>query len=110
MKKFLACLTGIFFSCPVMANPLLLKDLWQACTTEEKDDMCRYYILGVAEEGASKDKGHFCIPDGTSDTKIVFPVKQSIGNDLMSRNPKNGDMPAASYVAAVLLKSFPCTH
>ena len=111
MKRLLAyLLIGISVSCPALAIPLTLKDLRQFCTTEEKDEMCRYYILGVADDTISRDKTYFCIPDKTSLTKLVFPVKQSIGSDLMSPNPQNGDMPAAPYVAAVLSSAFSCAH
>ncbi len=96
------------------ASQMNLGDLQDICMTLDPEGKaaCKFYIWGVAEgtnigAGVAKDQNHFCMPEGTSSEKLVFTVKKMIGEDTMIY-PKDRELPAVSFVAAALLKSFPC--
>jgi hypothetical protein len=106
-----------------MAAQMTVGDLMKLCTSSNGSDKasCSFYILGVTEgaslgSGTTKDKtGTFrelkdkslCIPDGVSATSMEFVVRKSMGEDL-ALFPADRDLPAVSFVIAVMTKQFPC--
>jgi hypothetical protein len=96
------------------SSQMTLADLQQLCTADDDGSRhaCLFYILGVTEgastaAGVAGDKAHFCIPEGVSATAMEFVVKKSMGEDLMLF-PKDRTMPAVSFVAAAMLRAYPC--
>lgn len=100
-----------------------LGDLYQFCTSsvEEAKAACRFYIFGVFEgvelTGASvqdnsgnfheaKNK-RFCVPDDLSSSAMELIVRMKMGEDL-AVFPADRDIPAVSFVMAVIFKQFPC--
>jgi hypothetical protein len=102
---------------------MTLGDLFKLCTssTESNKSACTFYILGVFEgvqigSGAVRDKsGHFqeakdkrfCVPDGMTSAAMELLVKTKMGADL-AVFPKDRDMPAVSFVTALIAQQFPC--
>jgi len=98
------------------------RDLHKLCTSSNEGDKsaCRFYILGVFEgaqlvgetvqdksgsfQGA-KDK-RFCVPEGLTSAAMELTVKMKMGEDL-AVYPEDRDMPAVSFVTAVISKQFP---
>jgi len=86
-----------------------------------RQDGVQLYILGVTE-GASigsstgrdkdginrelKDKPMY-VPEGLTSVAMEFVVRKSMGEDL-ALFPADNDLPAVSFVVAVLSKQFPC--
>jgi hypothetical protein len=109
---------------PAAAGQMTLGDLYKLCTSDNEGDKtaCRFYILGVFE-GASlagsaggqdktsnyqeaKDK-RFCVPEGLTSAAMELVVKMKMGADL-AVYPKDRDMPAVSFLTAVIVQLFPC--
>lgn len=100
-------------------------DLYQRCTSSNEADKsaCTFYILGVFEGAqiggsALKDKSghfveskekHFCVPEGLSSSAMEVTIKMKMGSDL-ALFPQDRDMPAVSFVTAVISKEFPCKN
>jgi hypothetical protein len=98
-------------------------DLQRLCTSSDEGDKvaCTFYILGVTEgttlaTSAVKDSlGVFrelkekpiCVPENISSKALELVVKMSIGEDLMVF-PKDREMPAVSFVVAIIRSKFPC--
>ena len=116
-KHFLALLAALlFFPALVTATQMKLSDLNKICASTDNGDKnaCRFYILGVTEgtsvaAGVANDKTHFCIPEGVSSTDMVTIVKRAISKDLATF-PNDKGMPAVSFVAAVMMKAYPCKN
>jgi hypothetical protein len=109
--------------CHAKAAQITVGDLLELCTSSEESSKtaCRFYILGVTE-GASlaastaKDKAGdfrdlkdkpFCVPESLASTAMEFVVRKSMGEDL-AIFPADRDLPAVSFVTAVIVKNFPC--
>jgi hypothetical protein len=117
MKNYLAILLAvIFFLQPALAHAaqMRLSDLNEICTgrDEASTSACKFYILGVTEgasvaAGVAKDHSHFCIPQGVSSQDMVLTVKRAMTKDLAAF-PQDKDMPAVSFVAAAMMRAFPC--
>ncbi len=93
---------------------MTVDDLQEFCASSNDTDTvaCKFYILGVMEgtglaAGVAKDTRHFCIPEGISTKEIQPIVKQAIEADL-SHYKEDKDLPAVSFVAAVLVHNYPC--
>jgi Rap1a immunity proteins len=113
----------ILACCHAGAAQMTVGDLLKMCTSDDAGDKvaCTFYILGVTE-GASlvatsakgpsgefreiKDKP-FCVPADISSAALELVVRMKIGEDL-AVFPKDGDLPAVSFVVAVISKNFPC--
>jgi hypothetical protein len=110
-------------SCAVMGGQMTVGDLQKLCTSSDEGDKvaCTFYILGVTEgtslaaNSVKDSSGEFreiknkpiCIPEGISGTALELVVKMSIGEDLMVF-PADRDMPAVSFVSAVIRSKFSC--
>jgi hypothetical protein len=114
---------GTFFCGPAAAAQMNLGDLYKLCTSSNEVDKtaCRFYILGVFE-GASVAGGsvqdnsgklqeakskRFCVPEGLTAAAMELTVKMKMGADL-AVYPEDRDMPAVSFIMAVIAKQFPC--
>lgn len=53
----------------------------------------------------AKDK-RFCVPEGLTSAAMELTVKMKMGEDL-AVYPEDRDMPAVSFVTAVISKQFP---
>ena len=124
--KYMACILmlGTFFCDPAAAAEMKVGDLYNLCTSSNEGDKtaCRFYILGVFD-GASvagaavqdksgnpfqeaKDK-RFCVPEGLTAAAMELTVKMKMGADL-AVYPKDRDLPAVSFIMAVIAQQFPC--
>lgn len=99
---------------PAAARQMTVGDLQKICTAPDgaSKNACQFYILGVTEgastaAGIASDKTHFCIPEGVSASAMEFIVKKAIGQDLMFF-PKDRDLAAGGFVAAAMLRAYPC--
>ena len=114
---------GTFLCNPAAAAQMTLGDLYKLCTSANEGDKsaCRFYILGVFEGAAmgggtvqdkrgnfqeAKDK-RFCVPEDLTDAAMELTVKMKMGADL-AVYPKDRDMPAVSFVTALIAQQFPC--
>lgn len=123
--KYMACIfmLGTFLCYPAAAAQTTLGDLYKLCTSSNEGDKsaCRFYILGVFEGAqligetvqdksggfqAAKDK-RFCVPEGLTSAAMELVVKMKMGEDL-AVYPQDRDMPAVSFVTAVISKQYPC--
>jgi hypothetical protein len=84
------------------------------CRLDPADGSCRFYIFGVMEGlglgsavEATSEKKHFCIPEGVTSYDVTGLVKTFMKLDL-AKYPEDNDMPAVSFVAAILQKTYPC--
>ena len=114
---------GMFFCDPAAAAQMKLGDLYNLCTSpnESNKSACTFYILGVFEGaqiggGTVQDKSgyfqeakdkRFCVPEGLTSAAMELTVKMKMGADL-AVYPEDRDMPAVSFVAAIIAKQFPC--
>jgi hypothetical protein len=96
------------------ADQMKLSDLNLFCKSSDEGthNACKFYILGVFEgasisAGVNNDKTHICVPEELSSTAMEFAVRKQMAEDL-EFFPKDADMPAVSFVTAVIVKSFPC--
>ncbi len=123
--KYAACvfMIGTLFCAPAMAAQMKVGDLFKLCTSSSEGDKsaCTFYILGVFEgvsiaDGTERDKSgrfqeaqekRFCVPEGLSSTAMALTVKMTMGAAL-AVYPEDRDLPAVSFVAAVIAKKFPC--
>ena len=114
---------GTFLCYPAVAAQMKLGDLYELCTSSKEGDKsaCRFYILGVFEGAQmlgetvqdksgrlqeAKDK-RFCVPEGLTSAAMELTVKMKMGADL-AVYPEDRDMPAVSFVTAVIAQQFPC--
>jgi hypothetical protein len=123
--KYMACIfmLGTFLCSPAAAAQMKLGDLYKLCTSSNEGDKsaCRFYILGVFEAAQmvgesvqdksgsfqeAKDK-RFCVPEGLTSAAMELAIKMKMGEDL-AVYPEDRDMPAVSFVIAVIFKEFPC--
>lgn len=123
--KYMACvlMLGTFLCYRADAAQMKLADLYKLCTSSTEGDKsaCRFYILGVFEGAQmvgetlqdksgraqeAKDK-RFCVPEGLSSSAMELTIKMRMGEDL-AVYPEDRDMPAVSFVTAVIFKQFPC--
>lgn len=98
-------------------------DLYKFCTSSNEADKnaCTFYILGVFEGaqmgGATvqdktgnfqeaKDK-RFCVPEGLTSSAMEITIKMKMGADI-AVYPQDRDIPAVSFVMAVIAHQFPC--
>lgn len=96
------------------AQTMTVKDLQEFCTASDDSSTaaCRFFIFGVAQgirlaAGKLGDRTHFCIPDDLSSSAMKFIVKIAVGQDLMIY-PADRDLEVSGFVAAALMKKFPC--
>ena len=122
--KYMACIfmLGTVLCYPAAAEQMKLADLYKLCTSSNEVDKiaCRFYILGVFEGAQmaggmvldkpgfqeAKDK-RFCVPEGLTSAAMELTVKMKMGEDL-AVYPEDRDLPAVSFVTAVIFKQFPC--
>ena len=123
--KYMACIfmLGTVLCYPAAAEQMKLADLYKLCTSSNEVDKiaCRFYILGVFEGAQmvgetmqdksgslqeAKDK-RFCVPEGLTSAAMELTIKMKMGEDL-AVFPKDSDMPAVSFVTAVIDQQFPC--
>jgi hypothetical protein len=100
------------------AKEMTAGDLQQVCSSKnpDVDAPCRFYIMGIVQGitiglGLADGKvaaGRPCIPDDLQDSKLETLVKAKLGADLMV-NPEDKDLPAASFVGAVIGTTFRCS-
>ena len=114
---------GTFLCEPAAAAQMTLGDLYKFCasSTEADKSACTFYILGVFEGaqmggGTVQDKSgnfqeakdkRFCVPEGLTGAAMELTVKMKMGADL-AVFPKDRDMPAVSFIAALIAQQFPC--
>jgi hypothetical protein len=121
----MACIfmLGTFLCYPAAAEQMKLGDLYKLCTSSNEGDKsaCRFYILGVFEGaqlvgGTVQDKSgslqeakdkRYCVPEGLTSAAMELTVKMKMGEDL-AVYPEDRDLPAVSFVTAVIFKQFPC--
>ncbi len=121
----MACIftLGTFLCYSAAAAQMKLGDLYKLCTSSNEGDKsaCRFYVLGVFEgaqmaSGTVQDKTgslqeakdkRFCVPEGLTSDAMELTVKMKMGEDL-AVFPEDRDMPAVSFVTAVIFKQFPC--
>jgi hypothetical protein len=116
MRNPQVLLAAVSFILPAFAQAAQMKlsDLRDICSARDGDstNACRFYVLGVTEgvsvgAGVSNDHSHFCIPEGVSARDMVLAVKNQMTKDLAAF-PQDKDMPAVSFVAAVMAETYPC--
>jgi hypothetical protein len=54
----------------------------------------------------AKDK-RFCVPEGLASAAMELTVKMKMGADL-AVFPQDRDLPAVSFITALIAKQFPC--
>jgi len=59
---------------------------------------------GKFQEATEK---RFCVPEGLTSAAMELAVKMKMGADL-AVYPEDRDMPAVSFVTAVIAQQFPC--
>ncbi len=120
-----AFMLGTFFCDPAAAAQMNVGDLYKFCTSSNERDKsaCTFYILGVFEGaqiggGTVRDKSgkfqeakdkRFCVPEGLTSAAMELTVKMKMGADL-ALYPEDRDMPAVSFVTAVIAQQFPCQN
>jgi hypothetical protein len=119
--KYIAC---IFILGSLAAGAQMkVGDLYKLCTSSNEGDKtaCTFYILGVFEgaqlgAGTVRDKSGnfqeakgkpFCLPEGLTSAAMELTVKMKMGTDL-AVFPEDREMPAVSFVMAVIAQQFPC--
>jgi len=124
MKSALYAATFMILACfHAGAAQMTIGDLLKMCTSTDAGDnvACTFYILGVSQGAnlvatTAKDPSGefreiknkpFCLPDDISSKALEFVVRMKIGEDL-AVFPKDGELPAVSFVVAVINKNFPC--
>ncbi len=100
------------------AKEMTAGDLQQICSSKNPDidAPCRFYIMGIVQGitiglGMADGKvavGRPCIPDDLQDSKLETLVKAKLGADL-TVNPEDKDLPASSFVGAVIGTTFRCS-
>jgi hypothetical protein len=101
--------------CQMKAQQLKLSDLSEFCSSSDSGAQmaCRFYIFGAMEglhigaAATASNHSHFCVPEGVSISDIDQKVKTLMKQDL-DLFPKDRDMPAVSFIAAVIEKAYPC--
>ena len=106
------------------AEQMRVQDLYKMCTSSTQTDKsaCTFYILGVFEgaglvAGTVKGKSGefqeakeklFCVPEGMSSTAMELVIKMKMGEDYLAVFPKDRDLPAVSFLIAIIAHEFPC--
>ncbi len=114
---------GTFLCSPAAAAQITVGDLYKVCTSSNAGDKgaCTFYILGVFDGlqvggGTVQDKPgnfqdakdkQFCVPEGLTVAAMELAVKMKMGADL-AVFPEDRDMPAVSFIAAMIAQQFPC--
>ena len=111
------CVTAGTFALPTHAGEAAMTagDLQELCTGTDhvSRNVCRIYILGVAEgiaQGLSIAGGKGsrpCIPEGVSAEQLEATVKSRLGEEL-AHTPARGTSDAAAFLASTLAQAFPC--
>jgi hypothetical protein len=125
--KYIACsiMLGTVLCRPAAAAAaqMTVGDLYNFCTSSNEADKnaCTFYILGVFE-GAQiggamvQDKTgkfqeakakRFCVPEGLTSSAMELAIKMKMGADI-AVYPQDRDMPAVSFITAVIAREFPC--
>lgn len=106
------------------AGQMTLADLRQMCATSDVEGKaaCRFYILGAFEglsmAGSSQPTANgqfrerqaakqFCIPENLPQSAMVQKVAKSADADLRTY-PADANMPAVSFIGAVIATSYSC--
>jgi hypothetical protein len=123
--NYMVCIfmLGTILCDPAISAQMKVGDLYNLCTSSSEGDKsaCTFYILGVFEgaqigAGTVLDKsGKFqeatekrlCVPEGLTSAAMELTVKMKMGADL-AVYPEDRDMPAVSFVTAVIAQQFPC--
>ena len=109
---------GLFIGCvplTALADQMTVSDLQLICsgTTEDTQNACRFFILGVVEgatgfgEGTKTAKGPLCIAPDVSDKSLVIAVKKAMQLDLAAY-PEDKSLLAAGFVVAAAIMAYPC--
>ena len=112
-------------SAPAETSQMTVGDLYKFCTSanESEKAACTFYILGVFEGAklggaTAQDKGsefreaknkRFCVPEGLTSSAMQLIVKIKMGEDL-AVFPQDCEMPAVSFITAVIAHQFPCQN
>jgi hypothetical protein len=125
--KYIACFVMVsavlYRPATAQVSQIKLGNLYEFCTSSDEavQSACRFYILGVFEGAQiggntvqdktgdfqeAKDK-RFCVPPGLSASAMALTVKMAMGSDL-AVFPQDRDLPAVSFITAVIAKQFPC--
>lgn len=115
--------TALYSPATATAAQMTVGDLYKFCTSSNEADKsaCSFYILGVFEGAqiggaTAQDKTgqfveakvkRFCVPEGLSSSAMELTIKMKMGLDL-AVYPQDRDMPAVSFVTAVIAREFPC--
>jgi hypothetical protein len=105
------------------AEQMTAGDLLQMCTSsnDSQKAACSFYIWGIAEgatlaanternkagEFVEVKEKQICLPDDFSKSAMELVVRMSLGQDLAVYT-KDKDLPAVSFVLAVLRSKFSC--
>lgn len=120
-------LGGLFCSISFGASTgeFTVKDLQELCAVPSSDELgkaaCSFFIFGAFQGldigSAQKEPGSnklqesksktFCVPDGLPKDTMVSHVMKMMKWDL-ANYPEDRNMPAISFIAAVIVKDFPC--
>ena len=96
------------------SSQMTLGDLQRLCLASDAPSRagCHFYVLGVSE-GAElsslerDDFRRFCVPAGISSQQVQSAVIAAMGK-LLIAFPRDVNLPAASFVGAVMRKNYPC--
>jgi hypothetical protein len=107
---------GLFIACvplAALAGQMTVADLQLICsgTTEDTQNACRFFILGVVEgatfgAGTKTAAGPLCIAH-MPDKALVVAVTKAMQVDLAAY-PEDKSLPAASFVVAAAMHAYPC--
>ena len=96
------------------ASTLSFAYLQDICSSSNENNVnaCRFYIFGVTQglglaAGIAGDRTHFCVPDNVTSEEMVLVVRRNMIADA-ALYPKDKSLPAVSFVAAVMMKNYPC--
>ena len=111
----LVVLAACCFAPSGRAAQMTVGDLRTMCagSDERTQNACRLYILGVTEglglgaERARANSKVLCVPAGVSGTQMVLLLKSKMDADL-ALYPKDADLAAVGFVAAVMVRQYPC--
>jgi Rap1a immunity proteins len=109
---------GLFIACvplPALADQMTAADLQLICsgTTEDTQNACRFFILGVVEgatgfgTGTKLKTGPLCIAPDIPDKALVVAVKKWMQVDLIAY-PEDKSLSAAGFVVAAAMEAYPC--
>lgn len=112
----LVALAACCFTPSGRAAQMTVGDLRAVCagSDEGTQNACRLYILGVTEglslgaETARANSKVICVPEGVSGTQMVLLLKSKMDADL-TLYPKDTELAAVGFVAAVMIRQYPCS-